>query len=66
MNGDKKRFLQIFASPDYQSATLANDTLVYYWGSICENGKPSVGSDTCFAKFYFESDKLAKMDFACQ
>jgi len=28
MNADKKRFIQIFASPDYENATIAADTLV--------------------------------------
>lgn len=66
MGDSETDFIKVFGSPD--TTTEENDmrTLIYYWGSMCENSKPTTGADKCYAQFYFKKDKLSSTDFICE
>jgi hypothetical protein len=66
MRNSKEKFLSIFGSPNQVEQNNDYDILIYYFDSICDENKPSVGSDTSFAKFYFKSGDLTDMAFNIQ
>jgi hypothetical protein len=66
MNSNKNKFLNVFGSPNEVKKDGDYDILIYYFGTICDNNKPSLGSDTCFAKFYFKSGDLTHTAFNVQ
>ena len=66
MNKNKGRFLQVFHSPDTTYESNGRETLVYYWGSVCQNDKLVPNSDKCYVNFYFKSNKLIFMEVPCE
>lgn len=66
MNDTKKKFLDVFKSPNNVENTKEAEILEYYMGNFCENAKPVANSDKCYAKFYFKEGKLAEMHFICE
>jgi len=66
MGSSKETFLKVFQFPDSTSKTKTAVILIYYFDSICENGKPASGADKCYANFYFKANTLTKTNFVCE
>lgn len=65
-NKSQERFLKVFGNPNEKAKKEDFEILIYYFNSICDKNKPTKDSDKCFAKFYFESNKLKLTDFECE
>ncbi|HZY36124.1 MAG TPA: hypothetical protein VFE53_05720, partial [Mucilaginibacter sp.] len=66
MNKSREAFLNVFSAPNEAYTTTYGVVLKYYFGTLCNNDKETPYSDKCRANFYFKSNRLTDMEFACE
>ena len=66
MGDTESDFIKVFGLPDTTDNQYDKHILIYYWGGICENSKPTKEADKCYAQFYFKDEKLSSADFTCE
>lgn len=65
-NKTKKDFVKIFGEPNQTENLLEESILIYFFDCVCQNNVPINGGDKCYAKFYFEQDRLNSEEFICE
>jgi len=66
VNATKERFLKVFGSPNETQDREGKEVLIYYFDTVCVDGKLKQAGDKCYANFYFVGNSLGYQEFICE
>lgn len=65
-SSNQANFIDVFGSPNDIFSIEKGMVLVYYFDCNCSGNIAVEGSDQCYAKFFFEHNRLTRKEFICE
>ncbi|GIV45094.1 MAG: hypothetical protein KatS3mg035_2222 [Bacteroidia bacterium] len=62
----KNDFLKIFGQPNEIRQNEKQLILIYYFDTVCQDGRIQKNGDKCYANFYFNNNKLIMREYLCE